>query len=78
MSATDDYLRSVDGQAHQSDVEIIERLEEENARLRTVLRQVLNPSTCCILHHDAKDRHDYDEPCPVVARFRALSEGGGE
>ena len=41
MSCTQKYIDSVDGQAHQSAVEIIERLEKENKALEEENEKVM-------------------------------------
>lgn len=56
----------------------ITALRADCDRLRAVVRQVM-PVTCDDVHHDKRDRHGLDEPCPVLARARAaLGRGEGE
>jgi hypothetical protein len=45
------------------------------AKLLAVAReyaQVLPSIECRQLHHGKKDRHEYDQPCPVLERMHAL------
>lgn len=52
--------------------------ESTIAVLRAALAQVM-PVTCDDVHHDKRDRHGLDEPCPVLARAQAaLGVGTGE
>ena len=55
-------------------------LRAEAARLRELLRATC--PTCDTVHHAKSDRHDWLEPCPVVARFKAAldtpAREGGE
>ena len=50
------------------------RLERERDEAREALREMLKmvprPS-CDLFHHSKKDRHNYDEPCPLVERYRS-------
>ena len=57
----------------------IERLREENAKLREAMRTV--GIECAVFHHSKEDRHESFVNCPVAERFRAALGGapsGGE
>jgi hypothetical protein len=56
----------------------ITALERENTALREAL-YLMGPPHCDHLHHNKRDRHDWQTPCPVEARINALtanSDGG--
>jgi hypothetical protein len=56
----------------------ITALERENKALREAL-SLMGPPHCDHLHHNKRDRHDWQTACPVEARINALSansEGG--
>jgi hypothetical protein len=52
----------------------IEALERERDELRAALADLLGcgEEPCSVVHHEKEDRHNVGEPCPVLARYRAL------
>lgn len=46
------------------------QLLEAKEHLRYLMSVAPHPS-CELFHHAKRDRHAFDEPCPVVARYRA-------
>lgn len=57
--------------------ERVARLVAENEALkqaRRLLAEVQNGLTCESVHHVKADQHEFDEPCPVLARIDAFLE----
>ena len=48
-----------------------DKLKAENKRLREAL-SLRGPTCCEHLHHNKKDRHKWDESCPVLERINKL------
>jgi hypothetical protein len=46
--------------------------EPEKLLLKLFKALPVQSITCGFFHHAKKDRHDYDEDCPCVARFEAV------
>jgi hypothetical protein len=53
---------------------LVQRLEKERDELRAALADLLGcgEEPCSVVHHEKEDRHNVGEPCPVLARYRAL------
>lgn len=61
----------------QVDKDLIAQLKAENELLRKVATELRNWVGCENVHHNKCERHEWDDPCTVLARIdKALSKEG--
>lgn len=73
-----DLLRANNCPACGDAADLIDKMAEqlsstaaEVARLRGVAELMRSHMSCEQLHHGKRDQHEYEQPCPVIARIDA-------
>lgn len=64
---TEEYIDSVNGHAHQSAVEIIDRLRQENKAMREDAERLC----VLVIKHVERNSTDWDEACNIAAKIEA-------